>query len=292
MRETARVTRLLHQPLWIVWHPHQKLWNWRLVEALSRVPGGRFVASGILTIDTLLLWVRVVSRRARRIGARTVVVDKRALPTEALYIDCGVHREGVQIQSMTNWFSPLLRLWTIGFEASPESYPVARSSLTAVPNLDLRQQALVGPAFGSDLVRLYRAGGDGKGDSLFAERGDAYDDVPAVRLSSVMQRFLDDHGPMPIILRMNIEGAELFVVEDLIAAGMTKMIAGYYGMWDDLSKIDVRRDREFRRLLRMHSIATLTFNDRDSEVPLRLSAIRYDIVTSLIAGTRAHVTGK
>jgi len=107
-----------------------------------------------------------------------------------------------------------------------------------------------------------------------------------------MQRFLDDHGPMPIILRMNIEGAELFVVEDLIAAGMTKMIAGYYGMWDDLSKIDVRRDREFRRLLRMHSIATLTFNDRDSEVPLRLSAIRYDIVTSLIAGTRAHVTGK
>jgi len=74
---------------------------------------------------------------------------------------------------------------------------------------------------------------------------------------------------MPVILRMNIEGAEQFVIQDLIDAGLHRSIDGYYGMWDDLSKVDPSAAKTFRRLLRDNGISTITFNDRDLETSAR-----------------------
>ncbi len=67
-------------------------------------------------------------------------------------------------------------------------------------------------------------------------------EVPALRLS----RFISQNeaiSPDAIVtLRMNIEGAETFVIEDLRDAGLIGRIDGFYGMWDDLYKIDPALD--------------------------------------------------
>jgi hypothetical protein len=83
---------------------------------------------------------------------------------------------------------------------------------------------------------------------------------------------------------MNIEGAEHFVIDDLLDARLHTSIDGYYGMWDDLSKIDPNDDSRFRQLLRDYRISKLTFNDRDLPFWLRRYAIRTDIETSIRAG--------
>ena len=171
----------------------------------------------------------------------------------------------------------------IGFEASDEHCAAARQTLAGIVGLDLRHGALVGPDNSEPSVRLYKAGGGGRGDSLFAERGEPFELVQAVRLSDVLREFYDTHGDVPTLIRMNIEGAEVFVVEDLIRSGMRSKVSGFYGMWDDLSKIDRRKDAEFRELLRRNDIHTVTFNDRDLGHSLREWAIRYDLTTSLLA---------
>jgi hypothetical protein len=104
-----------------------------------------------------------------------------------------------------------------------------------------------------------------------------------VRLSEVLGRFYKAHGEVPTLLRMNIEGAEPFVIDDLIAHGIRSKISGFYGMWDDISKIDPSKDAIFRRVLRANAIRTVTFNDRDIGHPLREWCIRYDLATSLLA---------
>ena len=62
---------------------------------------------------------------------------------------------------------------------------------------------------------------------------------------------------------MNIEGAEFDVLQDLVESGLAAHIDGYYGIWDDVSKISVKRDAEFREFLSRNGIRSMTFNGRD-----------------------------
>lgn len=257
---------------WVLWHPHQKLWNWRLTLGLRRLPGGATAGRLVVAVDSALLVARVIARRARVERARRL----SALPDRFLYLDCGLHKEGLQVPVVAGWFGE--RMMAIGFEASPQYAADVAKALAEFP-VEVRQEALVGPDHEGPTIRLYRAGGDGRGDSLFAERGADYDDVPAVRLSTVLAQWPPYY---PVLLRMNIEGAEQFVIDDLIEAGMINRIAGFYGMWDDLAKIDPDRDAQFRQLLRRHRIHPVTFNDRDLGHPLRMWAIRYDMATHLM----------
>lgn len=204
-----------------------------------------------------------------------------------MFVDCGTHKEGVETRWMHRWFGDRLDLRTFAFEASSEHFRDARAALADIPTVELQHLALVGPG-ASSMVRLYDAGGNGREDSLFSSRGERYEEVPARRLSA----FLAERGicleRQPVILRMNIEGAEKYVIDDLAEAGALELVDGYYGMWDDLSKIDPDLDREFRRFLRRRRISPFTFNERDLQWPLRRFAIRFDIETSI----RAALTRK
>lgn len=245
----------------LLWHPHQKLWNWELVK-LATAPG-RAIVAAIIGVDSVLLVARVMARRAlRATGARA---QPNVVPSkpQVLYIDCGVHRRGEQIRWMHRWFADRYELHVLGFDAGLEHVHDASTELADLDRVQLCHLALVGPDHKGDEVRIYKAGGEGKGDSLFGERGEEYDAVPACRLSRVLVDEGYDLGEMPVILRMNIEGAEQLVIEDLIAARLERSVDGYYGMWDDLSKVDADADDRFRRLLRHHSISSFTFNDRD-----------------------------
>jgi FkbM family methyltransferase len=266
----------------LLWHPHQKLWNRALTDKLGRLPGGRRLAQQVQRLDSLLLLSRVIGRRCRRLGPLSLVRPPK-LPHRGLYVDCGTHREATEVLLIHEWFGD--RLSVLAFEASAEHITYARRALTAVP-ADLRQVALVGPAETASVVKLYKGGWEGRGDSLFAERGSEYEEVPTGRLSEMLREFYSEHGEVPTVIRMNIEGAEAQVLEDLADAGLLSKVSGFYGMWDDLSKIDAGRDRDFRRFLNERGIHPVTFNDRDLRIRLRARAIKYDVATSLAAALR------
>jgi FkbM family methyltransferase len=258
----------------VLWHPHQKLWNWRLAYAIGRVlrraPVAAKMANQLLIgADSLLLVARVALRRARSGGPQVQP------ETVVLYIDCGIHREGLELRTFYGWFGGRVNLQMIGFEAGASQYQDAERNLADIP-VDLRRAALVGPDHLAGTVTFY-VGGNDRGHSLFPGRGDEVDSVPAVHLSEVIREADVDR----IILRMNIEGAEEFVIDDLIANSLTGRVAGFYGMWDDLWKLDAPRDRAFRKKLRANGIEHVTFNDRDLDHRLRRAAIRFDIETSL-----------
>ena len=276
---------------WLVWHPQEKLWTWTAVRAVHKVLGDGVVARGVLgtivTADSLLLVGRVFARRARFAASHRMGAGGPASPRpRVLYLDCGVHKEGLQIRWMHEWFATRYDLEILGFEAGSEHIADARSELADVEGVQLDHVALVGPDHVGDEVELYLSGGQsrGKGDSLFSSRGQRSETVPARRLSQVLADRGCSPRTMPVILRMNIEGAEQFVIQDLLDAGVTASIDGYYGMWDDVSKIDPKADKRFRRLLRANGITNVTFNDRDLPYRLRRFAIRTDIETSIRRG--------
>ncbi|MGB7053206.1 MAG: hypothetical protein WBG41_16695 [Acidimicrobiales bacterium] len=193
---------------------------------------------------------------------------------------------------MHQWFGKRYDLQILGFEAGSEHIADARSELADLDEVRLDHVALVGPDDDSNEVRLYihevafrgQKENKGKGDSLFSTRSDKYEVVPACRLSQVLKDGGYSLDEMPVILRMNIEGAEQYVIEDLVRAGLHTSIDGYYGMWDDVGKIDPKADEHFRELLRASGITNITFNDRDLPYKLRRLAIRSDIETSIRRG--------
>lgn len=259
-----------HPRAWIFWHPHQRLWNWRAVSICRRLFGSGFIGEamvvGLIGVDSAVLMARVLARRTRHLYTflrNRPKSDAPATGPPVLYIDCGLHRRGEQVLVMQEWFGERYDLQIVGFEASEEHFRSAAAALSDIPQVRLHQIALVGPDHGDPTIRLYKAGGEGKGDSLFGARGGQFELVPAHRLSEFLEENGYDFGFQPVLLRMNIEGAERFVIDDLVDAGLVQSIDGFYGMWDDLSKIDTEADRRFRAVLRREGISTLTFNDRD-----------------------------
>ena len=240
----------------------------------------RAILRGLLVTDSLLLVARVLGRRLTKHPPKWAADGK----PQVLYIDCGTHKEGAEIRWMMRWFSGRYDLTVLGFEGSGEHFPEVRAALAGFDKVRLRQIALVGPDHVGKTVKLYKGGGDGRGDSVFADRGADYEEVAAGRLSEILSEDGFALTETPALLRMNIEGAEQFVIDDLIAVGSDALIDGYYGMWDDLSKIDTIADDRFRRTLRDHNIRNVTFNDRDLSSPLRRFAIRMDIDTSIRVG--------
>jgi hypothetical protein len=85
---------------------------------------------------------------------------------------------------------------------------------------------------------------------------------------------------------MNIEGAELDVIRDLVESGEAGVVDGWFGMWDYVAKIDPERDRVFRALLADAGISPFTFNGRDFLFRPRLACIEYDIHTSILGAMR------
>jgi FkbM family methyltransferase len=269
-----------------LWHPQQRLWNRDLIDGVERLlAAAPRLRSGlvnlIVAIDTILLWVRVLWRRATHVALCTAREHPVDADASILFIDCGVHCEGQEIQLVTQWFAKGHDLHVLAFEAGTWQFGCASETLADIPNLDLRHAAVVGPAHESDTARMYRThlGDVGEGDSIRAQRGPFHEVVPAVRLSDVLRSNYSRHRG-PIVLRMNIEGAEWDVVQDLRETGLLPRISGFYGLWDDLSFIDPAADAEFRKLVNELKIRPTTFNGRDLEHPLRCWAIRYDLKTT------------
>ncbi len=270
----------------LLWHPRQRLWNRTLVSAIEARMRSKRAAAPIVWLvmiaDTILLLGWVARRRLRVLGVRSLVARSPRPRLAVLYVDCGVHEHGDEIRLVHRWLGGRFDVRIVAFEAGSRQFAVAGAALADVPALDLRHQALVGPDHAGTTITLHRSPG-GYADSIFADGGADLEEVPAVRLSAVLLAEHAGHDG-PVVVRMNIEGAELAVIEDLVAAGLDRRVDGWYGLWDDLGRIDAHLEARFSRLLADRDIGPMTFNGRDVGYALRRLAIRIDLATSIRRG--------
>jgi FkbM family methyltransferase len=292
---------LLHRrrgrPLhWILWHPHQKLWNWALLRVVRTLAPRRAVSDpvvrAIVWLDTLLLALSVRARRLRALGGRGLLrAPTRVDDVDVFYLDLGTHRAAAELDHAHRWLAQRCsRLSSFGFEASRASFESAKERLGAVRGLRLIHVALGFELPEDGKLRLYHSPDAGLGDSLYRQ-SESFEVVEVVRLSSWLRAQGIDPNTSVCLLRMNIEGAEYDVIRDLVEAGLVGSFAGYFGMWDDVAKIDVKRDREFRALLARHSVHPVTFNGRDLASAWRVRCIEYDLATRLEFGRRKAKRG-
>ena len=260
MNET--LTYLARHPWAVAWHPHEGLWN-----SYLSVVFRRRIRRPLIWADTA---VRCASAGLKKGGAPAT--DKTA---RIVFLDIGLHRLARQSVRMMEWFGNDWDMLVLGYEAHPEFAREAEAHLRAAAKgrprvtVEVANLALVGPNHTGDSIDLHLDGKTGKGNSLFAEKGDASIRVPTARLSDHIRSRGVDPSRDIVVVRMNIEGAELFVVQDLVAAGLVGQIGGYYGMWNDLFKISPRRDAEFRAICRENGVKPFPFNDRDLGQPDR-----------------------
>jgi hypothetical protein len=173
----------------------------------------------------------------------------------------------------------------VGFEASRAFFDRAASSFEDRRVLFVHAALCLDPP-SDGRTKLFLEEGNGRGNSLHRPELGRFEEVDAIRLSDWIRDSGPDLESTIYLLRMNIEAAEYDVIRDLIRSGLHRSIDGYFGLWDDLKKIDSTQDAEFRRLQREHGISPMTFNGRDLSYPRRLRWIVYDIRTALIRGAR------
>jgi hypothetical protein len=263
---------------------HQGLWNSRLLHALRlRLPRPAFevAARVIVAADTAALAGRAIRHRfdARRVGSVPPGVA-------VYYFDLGTHREAAELRHMVDHVLPGLGVpwYAFGFEASAKLFEEAQNKLGG-RSVMLTHAAVCYRPPSSGTLRLY-TGGNGLANSLYRPELDAFEDVPAVRLSDWLgAQGIDFEGNI-VLVRMNIEGAERDVIADLNENRLLLNVDGWFGMWDDLSKIDPAADEVFRAELAAHSIEPVTFNGRDLRVPLRLRVIDAEVRTAVRRGAR------
>ena len=84
---------------------------------------------------------------------------------------------------------------------------------------------------------------------------------------------------------MNIEGSEYDVIENLIESDLIKYFDGFYGMWDDVFKLDKEKYRKFQQILKEIGVYPFPFNGRDMDK--RTSLINESLMNSIL-GQKRH----
>jgi len=223
-----------------------------------------------------------LQRRISLAGFRSLLSCAPSGSAKIIYVDAGLHKRARELKLLRNWLSRFPNLHLVGFEAHPDYFEAARKAVGDGPNVELHNLALVGPGQGAT-VQLNLNGGSGVGDSLIRCVGEQSISVPACRLSDYLRKIGFEPQRDILLLRMNIEGAEVFVLEDLSEAKLIPAVDGYYGYWDDPYKVGGAFAQRFDALMQRLNIQSLPFNDIDCRSALRRAFIKYDVCTSILA---------
>lgn len=265
----------------LFWDPHQRLWNRRLVSRLHRMLPGRKAPAvaerAVIWLDTLLL--EIESRRGRHNVNRSGYDPSRTIN----WFDLGTHEDARELRFVERALLSALPnpRHFYAFEANPATFRAVQSKLEGLPNLRCFNVALVKDPPKAGKVRLFTTG-RGLGDSVYRKgRGEPVD-VPARRLSEVIRDERIDLEGSINLLRMNIEGSEFDVIEDLVERDLVRHFQGFFGMWDDVAKIDPVRDERFRALLRETGIRPFPFNGRDLRFALRRGTLIRSVRRSIM----------
>jgi FkbM family methyltransferase len=280
------------KPFPLLWHPHQKLWNWALVRRLRRIAPTPFIHKlmcfAVVILDTQLLFFRALTTRLTSLGF-PAVFRRAQVPDDIsiLYLDVGTHRDAFELDLVVNAVLPRVcsSFDAYGFEANHESFEHAARKFAMRQDVTMINKALVRTVPSGGKIKLFKDMANGLGDSLYRE-GSEYQEVECERLSEFLVESDLLQTNRIVLLRMNIEGAEYDVLRDLVESGLHKCVDGYFGMWDDVSKIDIDRDNEFRAFLMSNGIDSFTFNGRDMSHASRRVCIVYHLHTRIMEGFR------
>ena len=266
---------------WILWHPHQKLWNLALITRIKRLsfyyPLTRLTINFIVGLDTFLLSLRI------KFGRNNINKSGYSPNKTINYFDLGTHKEAQELKWVVDEvFSKLPNPYKLfAFEANPGSYNIAINNCSQVAELKFYNLALVNKIPESGQIKLFR-GGNGLGDSIYRTEMNSFIEVKAKKLSEIIRNENVELDGSINILRMNIEGCEFDVIENLIENDLIKHFDGFYGMWDDVSKIDIERDRKFRKVLKEANVYPFPFNGRDMIHKRRKILIRKSLENSIL----------
>ena len=273
---------------WLLWHPHQGLANGRLVAKLKWIRPSRLarlIIRSVIHVDTFLLFSRAFLFRLLTAGPAKLFSAAKVPPTRSiLYLDLGTHEQGNELRWAIGDLLPQVTpaFSAVGFEASQSTFALVEKVFADSQAVQLVHAALCLNVPESGTIRLFKAD-NSLSDSLWSE-SERFEDVPAMRLSTFLERSVAED--QWLIVRMNIEGAEFDVIQDLVQTGWNQKIIGWFGMWDDLSKSNPAADRRFRRYLRRNQIRKTTFNGRDLDWPLRRKLIQYEWNSCMLKAIR------
>ena len=268
------------QPItWLIYHPHQGYWNsniCKIIRKVTFVPAiSKKIINRLIKFDTAML--------KKRLEKKTNNINSSGYTTEKTinYFDIGTHEDANELRwTYDEVLSKLPNPYKIlTFEANPTSYQKAADHIKYIPNLKIINAALLYNIPESGTIRLFTAR-KGLGDSIYRKTA-SYVDVPARRLSDIIKEEKIDLEKGINILRMNIEGAEYDVIQDLIDNDLVKYFDGFYGMWDDLSKINYEKDVEFIKMLNKNGIHPYPFNGRDIKIKPRMDLIKMSLEQSI-----------
>lgn len=159
------------------------------------------------------------------------------METRITYIDIGLHREAPEIGMMIAICKELgIGYQIYGYEACPDYIPHLKEKYKDDPNVEIKEAAITDH---HGVARLYRTDKfNGEGNSIYATKNNVdperYDEVEARMLSAELDQ-IERHDMT--ILKYNIEGAELNMINDLIRTGKHKLIDLYCGASPDIGKV-------------------------------------------------------
>lgn len=236
----------------------------------------------ITLIEGVGMLGQATSRRLARNGAGGLLA-KPADGGRIVYVDAGLHKTGQELVFAAQALSRFSDVRLFGFEANPRYFAMAQEAIDkAGVKAKLFNLALVGPDAPPEVTLNVDTLKDGLGDSIIRTSSGPAITVPADRLSRILQAEHVDPGRDVILLRMNIEGAEVYVLEDLVEAGLLPRIDGFFGSWDDPEKIGGDIARRYRQLVTDHAITHPAFNGKELRSGLKRRAIAIDLETAIL----------
>lgn len=153
------------------------------------------------------------------------------------YYDCGLHKEAPEIDMFLEICQELgLDYQVYGIEACSEYIPQIQEKYAQDPNIEILHRAVSGT---NEMLRLYKTTAfDGEGNSIFDTKNNVnpnwYEDVQGLVMSTFIERTAE--GDL-IVLKFNIEGAEYYMMNDLLISEVYKKIDIFCGSTPDIHKV-------------------------------------------------------
>jgi FkbM family methyltransferase len=149
------------------------------------------------------------------------------------YFDFGLHK-GDEIQMFLDATKSIQGIYDIsvyGFEAHPELSIKVANRYSEYDNVEIINKAI---SFENSKIRLYIAEGNKmEGNSVFSSKNnvstDNYVDVDGVLFSDWLIENETSFSDAINVIRFNIEGAEIYLLEDIISSGLNEYIYLYLG---------------------------------------------------------------
>jgi len=148
------------------------------------------------------------------------------------YFDLGLYT-GTEVSMFINEVKGVYDYTVYGFEAHPELAESCELKFKHDPNVHIYNYAITDEVNAGKYINLYIASNNGLGNSIFStkENVNVNDFVSVYSISFVnwVKQNVPDYETSYNILRFNIEGAELFLINDIIKNNFLNHINLYLG---------------------------------------------------------------